>query len=179
MDVPSMSEPIIAMMMAIDKNKLIGSDGGLPWEIPGELAYFKRTTMRKPIIMGRKTYDSIGKPLPGRTNIVVTRNSEWIAEGVTVVGSLEAAFEAGRQVVKSQPATEIVVIGGASICSAAMSLTQRLYLTVVDKAYAGDTYLDSFNWDDWLVISEDVQDLASTGGIPVTYWVLEKIAASE
>ncbi|MFT6303721.1 MAG: dihydrofolate reductase [Granulosicoccus sp.] len=169
-----MSEPVIAMMMAMDKNKLIGSDGGLPWHIPGELAYFKRVTMGKPIIMGRKTYDSIGKPLPGRANIVVTHNSEWTADGVTVVGSLDDAFEAGRQALKSQPAQEIVVIGGASLCQAAMSITQRLYLTVVDKAYAGDTWLDSFEWSDWQVLSEDAQSLEDTGGLPVTYFVLEK-----
>jgi dihydrofolate reductase len=179
MDVPFMSEPVMAMMMAMDKNKLIGSDGGLPWHIPGELAYFKRITMGKPIIMGRKTYDSIGKPLPGRANIVVTRNSAWAAAGVTVVGSLDEAFEAGHTALRSQPATEIVVIGGASLCQAAMSLTQRLYLTVVDKAYTGDTWLDSFNWDDWRVETEDVQDQASTGGLAVTYWVLEKVTCSE
>ena len=170
-----MNEPIIAMMMAMDKNKLIGSDGGLPWHIPGELAYFKRVTMGKPIIMGRKTFDSIGKPLPGRANIVVTRNADWKSDGVIVVGSLEEAFEAGRHALKSQAnKEEIVVIGGASLCRAAMSTTQRLYLTVVDKAHSGDTWLDSFNWDDWVVVSESVQDSISTGGLAVTYWVLEK-----
>lgn len=174
-----MSEPVIAMMMAMDKNKLIGSDGGMPWHIPGEQAYFKRVTMGKPIIMGRKTFDSIGKPLPGRANIVVTRNSEWSADGVTVVASLDDAFEAGRKALKKQPATEIVVIGGASLCQAAMPLTQRLYLTVVDKAYTGDTWLDSFHWDDWSVESEDVQDQDSTGGLAVTYWVLEKVTGIE
>lgn len=174
MDVSSMSEPIIAMMMAMDKNKLIGSDGGLPWHIPGELAYFKRITMGKPIIMGRKTFDSIGKPLPGRANIVVTRNADWTSDGVIVVGSLEEAFEAGRQAIKTQPKEEIVVIGGASLCRAAMSTTQRLYLTVVDKAYTGDTWLDSFNWNEWKVVSESVQDPTNTGGLAVTYWVLEK-----
>ena len=72
-----MSKPVIAMMLAMDKNRLIGSQGDLPWRIPGELAYFKQVTMGKPVIMGRKTYESMGKPLPGRTNIVVTRNSQF------------------------------------------------------------------------------------------------------
>lgn len=169
-----MNEPVIAMMMAMDKNKLIGSDGGLPWRIPGELAYFKRVTMGKPIIMGRKTFDSIGKPLPGRVNIVVTRNVKWSAVGVTVVGSLTEAIEAGRRALIELPAEEIFIIGGASLCSAAMSMTDRLYLTVVDKAYTGDTWLDSFEWSDWKVSSEDVQSLDDTGGLPVTYFVLEK-----
>lgn len=169
-----MTEPVIAMMMAMDKNKLIGSGGGLPWHIPGELAYFKRVTMGKPIIMGRKTYDSIGKPLPGRVNIVVTRNPEWAADGVSVVGSLDEAFKAGREALVKQPATEIVVIGGASLCQAAMPLTQRLYLTVVDKAYTGDTWLNSFEWSDWQVFSEEAQLPENTSGLPVTYFVLEK-----
>lgn len=169
-----MSEPVIAMMMAMDKNKLIGSEGGLPWRIPGELAYFKRVTMGKPVIMGRKTFDSIGKPLPGRANIVVTRNAAWTAEGVTVVSSLEDALAAGQAALIEQPAEEMFIIGGASLCSAAMPKTDRLYLTVVDKAYTGDTWLDSFEWSDWQVASENVQSLEDTGGLPVTYFVLEK-----
>lgn len=166
--------PDIAMMMAMDKNKLIGQDGGLPWKIPGELAYFKRVTMGKPVVMGRKTFDSIGKPLPGRTNIVVTRNSEWSSEGVVVVNSLDDAIAASQDALNDQPADEIMIIGGASLCRDAMGITQRLYLTVVDKAYEGDTWLDSFNWNDWTVVSEDKQSLEDTDGLPVTYWVLEK-----
>jgi dihydrofolate reductase len=169
-----MSEPVIAMMMAMDKNKLVGSDGGMPWHIPGEQVYFKRVTMGKPVIMGRKTYESIGKPLPGRQNIVVTRNAEWSADAVSVVGSLDDAILAGHNALKKQPAEEIFIIGGAALCSAAMPITDRLYLTVVDKAYSGDTWLDSFEWDHWEVVSEDPQDLSTTAGIKVTYWVLEK-----
>jgi len=160
------------MMMAMDKNRLIGQAGGLPWHIPGELAYFKRVTMGKPIIMGRKTFDSIGKPLPGRTNIVVTRNDQWRAEGVQTTASLAKAIEAGRRAFQQDK--EIIIIGGASLCQSAMPLTQRLYLTVIDKAYSGDTWLESFEWSDWRVVSEDVQPLSVTKGIPVTYWVLEK-----
>ena len=166
--------PTIAMMMAMDKNKLIGQNGGLPWKIPGELAYFKRVTMGKPVVMGRKTFDSIGKPLPGRTNIVVTRNAEWSSEGVVVTNSLDDAIVASHDALNDQPADEIMIIGGASLCRDAMGRTQRLYLTVVDKAYEGDTWLDSFNWSDWKVVSEDKQSLEDTGGLPVTYWVLEK-----
>ena len=169
-----MSEPIIAMMMAMDKNKLIGSDGGLPWHIPGEMAYFKRVTMGKPVIMGRKTFDSIGKPLPGRRNIVISRNPDFAVVNVEVVRDLEQAFDAARAAVLEQSAEEIMVIGGASICRAAMNATQRLYLTVVDKTYDGDTWLDSFEWKDWSVVREDKQPLSDTGGVPVTYWVLEK-----
>lgn len=169
-----MSQPVIAMMMAMDKNQLIGKGGGLPWHIPGELAYFKRVTMGKPVIMGRNTYESIGKPLPGRTNIVVTRNSHWVCDGVVVVDSLDAAISAGLLAVQQQPANELMIIGGAALCRDAMPLTQRLYLTVVDQEFSGDTWLDCFSWDQWITIAEDVQDPQSTGGYPVTYWVLEK-----
>ncbi|MFK7997279.1 MAG: dihydrofolate reductase [Granulosicoccus sp.] len=171
-----MTQPAIAMMMAMDKNRLIGKAGGMPWHVPGEMAYFKRVTMGKPVIMGRKTFESMGKPLPGRTNIVVTRSSDWAAENVVVAHDLDSALEIARQVClsASTPADEMMVIGGAGLCRDAMAITKRLYLTVIDHAFEGDTWLDSFEWDDWQIVSEDVQDVQNTGGYPVTYWVLEK-----
>lgn len=164
------------MMMAMDKNRLIGKDGGMPWHVPGEMAYFKRVTMGKPIIMGRKTYESIGKPLPGRTNIVVTRNPQWTADGTVVVNDLDTAMQKAAELCQSEEisADEMVIIGGAGLCRDAMVMTQRLYLTVIDHAYEGDTWLDSFEWGEWHVVSEDVQDPANTKGLAVTYWVLEK-----
>ena len=173
-----MTQPVVAMMMAMDKNRLIGKDGSMPWHVPGEQAYFKRVTMGKPVIMGRKTFDSIGKPLPGRTNIVVTRNQDWQADGVTVVHDLDAAIDKACVAcasVAGKPATrEMVIIGGAGLCREAMSITQRLYLTVIDHEFQGDTWLDSFHWEDWSTVSEEPQDAANTGGLAVTYWVLEK-----
>ena len=172
--------------MAMDKNKLIGKAGGMPWYVPGEQGYFKKVTMGKPIIMGRKTFESIGKPLPGRTNIVLTRNSQWsesqpAGDAIKVVHSLDEATELARTICKKGDANtlqatvdEFVVIGGAALCRDAMTNTQRLYLTVIDHAFEGDTWLDSFNWDDWTVVSENPQDPATTDGLNVTYWVLEK-----
>ena len=170
------TQPTLAMMMAMDKNQLIGKAGGLPWHVPGDLAYFKRVTMGKPVIMGRKTFDSIGKPLPGRTNVVVTRNSQWQAEGVLVAHDIAEAMELARNIclTSDTKAAEMMVIGGAGLNREAMPLTQRLYLTVIDHAYEGDTWLDSFQWSDWSVVSEEVQDPANTGGLSVTYWVLDK-----
>lgn len=169
-----MPTPVIAMMMAMDKNKLIGQAGGMPWHVPGEMAYFKRVTLGKPVVMGRKTYESIGKPLPGRPNIVVTRDADWFADNVTIVHSLDDALTAGSEAAEQASASEIMIIGGAGLCRDAMPITQRLYLTVIDKAYEGDTWLDSFHWEDWRVVSEDPQDTTQTGGLPVTYWILEK-----
>ncbi|MBX2883974.1 MAG: dihydrofolate reductase [Granulosicoccus sp.] len=172
----SLQAPVIAMMMAMDKNRLIGQAGGLPWHIPGELAYFKKTTWGKPIIMGRKTYESIGKPLAGRSNIVVTANRSWQADGVIICHDLDSAIAQAIDIASSEsnPANELVIIGGAGICKLAMPLTQRLYLTTIDRAFEGDTWLDSFHWDEWQKVSEEVQDETNTGGLPVTYWVLEK-----
>jgi len=171
-----MSNPVIAMMLAMDKNRLIGSNGNLPWHIPGELAYFKQVTMGKPIIMGRKTFESMGKPLPGRTNIVVTGNRQWQAAGVTVATSIESALSIACEIAMQSEtrADEVFIIGGAGLCRDAMPLTQRFYLTVVDHAFEGDTWLDSFDWDEWNKVSSDVRDPSTTNGLPVTYWVLEK-----
>lgn len=170
------SGAMLSMMMAMDRNTLIGKQGGLPWHVPGELAYFKSVTMGKPIIMGRKTFDSIGKPLPGRTNIVVTRDVGWQREGVTVAHSLDAAIAIGRALAL-KPATlasEVVVIGGAALCRAAMPLTERLYLTCIDHEFEGDTWLDSYDPDEWREHSRTPRDPASTGGLDVVYLVLER-----
>jgi len=141
------------MMMAMDANKLIGANGGLPWHIPGELAYFKSVTMGKPVIMGRKTFESIGKPLPGRANVVVTSNTSWQRDGVH---------------------TEIMIIGGAALCRELMPVTERLYLTYIDKAFEGDTWLDSFHWREWTEVSRETRDPNDTNGIAVSYLVLER-----
>ena len=104
--------------------------------------------------------------------------SQWSAENVVVAHDLDSAVRQATEVCLSRatPATEMVVIGGAGLCRDAMGMTRRLYLTVIDHAFEGDTWLDSFHWDEWQVVSKDVQDMQSTGGLPVTYWVLEKLA---
>jgi len=168
--------PTLSMMMAMDRNKLIGRQGGMPWHIPGEQAYFKAVTMGKPIIMGRKTYESIGKALPGRTNIVVTRSADWQASDAIVSNSLEQAIEHAHQVAcqESSPADEIVVIGGARLCEQAMPLTQRLYLTVINHEYEGDTWLNSYLPEQWHEVSSDQQDPEKTGGLDVCYKILRR-----
>lgn len=168
---------IVTMMLAMDKNKLIGKDGGMPWKIPGEMAYFKEVTMGKPVIMGRVTFDSIGKPLPGRPNFVVTRNADWVAEGVQTCTSLDAAIAGAKQYYKDSDANEpaapkeVMVIGGAGLCREAMPQTQRIYLTLIDHEYEGDIWFDSFEWDDWQINSrKDLQQ----NGLAYSYLVLER-----
>jgi len=158
------------MIMAMDRNKLIGREGGLPWHISADLQYFKRVTMDKPIIMGRVTFESIGKPLPGRANIVVTRDASMVVAGVEVVGSLQE----GLDVASSQGAQEAMVIGGASICKLAMPVTERLYLTLIDHEFTGDTWLNSFDWNDWSIVSTDPHDERGAGGYQYSYYILDR-----
>lgn len=163
----------ISMMMAMDANRLIGKNGGLPWHISADLKYFKRVTMGKPIIMGRKTFDSIGKPLPGRPNIVITRNENFRADGVEIAKSLEESFLLARQ----HEADEMMVIGGAGICLEAMPHTQRLYLTVIDHEFeGGDTWLQSYQSDEWHEVSAEAHDETTDGGYRFVYSVLERKA---
>lgn len=172
----------LAMMLAMDSNKLIGKEGGMPWFIPGELAYFKSVTMGKPIVMGRITFDSLGKPLPGRPNFVVTRNADWQVEGVTTCNSLDSAIEAASEYNAGQSASssdnsttaepkEIMVIGGAGLCREAMPITQRIYLTYIHHAYEGDVWFDSFEWSDWQEVSRQENDHE---GLKYTYLVLDR-----
>ena len=112
----------IALIVAVSQNNVIGLDNQLPWHLPEDLQYFKSVTMGKPILMGRKTYESIGRPLPGRTNIVITRDSNWTAEGVEVVNSLDAAMLAGAEACKKANSDEIMVIGGAQFIAIAYLL---------------------------------------------------------
>ena len=102
-------------MVAMAANGVIGRDNGLPWHLPGDLRHFKRTTLGKPVIMGRKTFESIGRPLPGRPNIVISRRGNWSAEGVAVAASLEAALDSAQALAAASGAEELVVIGGAQI----------------------------------------------------------------
>jgi len=150
----------IAMVMAMDKNRLVGKDNAMPWFIPGEQVYFKQITMGKPIIMGRKTFDAIGRVLPGRQNIVVTRNREWQFDDVTVVHSLDEAITVANQA----NTDEIMITGGAALCELAMPRTQRLYLTVIDAEYEGDTWLTSFHREQWKEVAR--RDVDGVGEVP-------------
>ncbi|MFA0809880.1 dihydrofolate reductase [Microbulbifer epialgicus] len=130
----------IALIAAVARNGAIGKDNGLPWRLSGDLQFFKRTTMGKPVVMGRKTYESIGRPLPGRANIVITRNKDWQADGVEVVDSLEAALDLARERAAQTGAKELMVIGGAQIYRQALPLAARLYVTEVDTEVEGDAF---------------------------------------
>lgn len=137
----------ISLIVAASTNNVIGVDGELPWRLPEDLRHFKAVTMGKPIIMGRETWDSIGRPLPGRSNIVLTRQAGFEADGCVVVGSIEEAIEAAGD------AEEIMVIGGGEIYRQFLPLAARIYLTRVQVETEGDTLFPELDMDDWEVVS--------------------------
>ena len=136
----------LALIVAVADNGVIGRNNALPWRLPEDMRLFKRVTMGKPIVMGRKTFESIGKPLPGRTNIVITRNPAFQAEGVKVVPSLAAALELATNIAQRDGAEEAVVIGGAEIYRATLPQANRLYVTEVHTVVEGDAVLPAIDW---------------------------------
>jgi dihydrofolate reductase len=140
------------MIAAIGANRVIGADGSIPWRLPSDFAYFKRTTLGKPIVMGRKTFESIGKPLPGRTNIVVSRQPGYQPDGVLVISGLEAALDHARSIAEADGAGEVMVIGGGTIYEQAMPYAALLYITHVGLAPDGDAVFPPIVPEDWAVV---------------------------
>lgn len=141
--------PCLAMIAAMARNRVIGRDNALPWHISADLKHFKRTTLGKPVVMGRKTFESIGRPLPGRTNIVVTRQQGYQPEGVRVVASAEAAVQAARELALADGAEEVMVIGGEQLYRALLPFARRLYLTEVDCDVDGDAWFPALEAGQW------------------------------
>ena len=137
----------ITLIAAMGKNREIGLDGRMPWHLPAELQHFKQTTMDKAILMGRKTWQAIGRPLPGRQNIVITRNPEFQAEGADVCTSLDAAVDVSGS-------AEIMVIGGGQLYALAMPLAQRMVLTMIDIQPDADTWFPDWQNGDWQLAHE-------------------------
>lgn len=147
----------LSLIVATANNNAIGRNNELPWHLPQDLKYFKSVTLGKPVIMGRKTFESIGKPLPGRTNIVVTRQKDWKFAGVLVAKSVEEALEIGQQFRNEQDnlAEEIMVIGGAEIYRHALPIADRVYLTRIDANVDGaDAYFPELPAKQWKLASE-------------------------
>src|SRR5690606_6245533 len=157
----------IAMIVAMASNRVIGRNNQLPWHIPGDLKFFKATTMGKPLVMGRKTFESIGRPLPGRDNIVITRSQEWQADGVLIAHSLEQALDMAEASAEATGADEIMVIGGGEIFTAIMARTDRLYLTLVQADVEGDAYFPELDWAAWHEVSRE--DFAAENANPYDY----------
>ena len=158
---------LLALIVAQSQNRVIGRNNALPWHLPEDLKYFKTVTLGKVIIMGRKTYESIGRPLPGRTNILISRDLSYKVEGVTVVHSLEQAIEQAKAVSTVNAVDEALVIGGAELYAQALPLAQRLYLTQVHHQVGGDAYFPELDSSQWQQVSR--QDFAATESNPYSY----------
>ncbi len=133
-----MTNPIISLVAAMAKNRVIGKDNGMPWHLPADLKHFKAVTLGKPIIMGRKTYESIGRPLPGRQNIVISRDPTYQLDGCDTVTSFEAALELTKHI------EEVMVVGGGFLYSQVLPLANKLYLTFIDLEVDGDTQFPEY-----------------------------------
>ena len=157
-----------AIIVAMARNRVIGKNNALPWYLPGDLKYFKQVTMGKPVIMGRKTFESIGRPLPGRLNVVITRNPDWQApEGVLVVTSLADALVKAEAQALIEGGDEVMIIGGGQIYAEALPLTERLYLTQVHADVSGDAYFPEVDLDSWQELGRE--DFSASGHNPYDY----------
>ena len=139
----------VSLIVAATRNQVIGRDNQMPWHLPADLRYFKQRTLGKPIIMGRKTWESLGRPLPGRLNIVVTRQTDIALEGAEVFADLQAAIERGQEWAGEQGVDEVMVIGGGQLYQQALALTQRVYLTRIDLELEGDTFFPVLDAQQW------------------------------
>ncbi len=159
---------MLSFIVAIAKQRVIGYRNGMPWHLPAELAYFKRTTIGHPIIMGRKTYESIGRPLPGRRNIVVSRNGDFHGEGIEVAHSLDAAIAlcAGR---------DAFVIGGATLFAEALERADRLFITEIDAAPEGDTFFPPISTQQWREVSRERREADAKNPYAMEFVVLERV----
>jgi dihydrofolate reductase len=165
----------IALIVAMSQNGIIGLNNQLPWRLPEDLRYFKKTTMGKPVIMGRKTFDSIGKALPGRTNIVITTQQNiQLPDGVRLAHSMSEAMKIAESVGIKDGVNEVMVIGGEQIYALFMPKAARIYLTKVHADVNGDAYFSSFNENDWQLISEDNLKASENNPYDYSFCVLER-----
>ena len=157
----------LSMMVAKASNNVIGRDNKLPWYLPNDLKYFKQVTFGKPVIMGRKTWESLKGPLPGRTNIVITRQPDYLADGAKVVASLDDAVAMAENVAFIEGQEEAVIMGGAEIYSLALPQAERLYLTEVHANVEGDTFFPEYDASEWQQIARE--DFVAEGPNPYDY----------
>ena len=159
----------LSIVVAMDDNRLIGSKNQLPWHLPADLAYFKKLTTGKSILMGRKTYDSIGRPLPNRRNIVITRNANISIPGCEVVSSIDHALELTKE------DTEVMVIGGASLCEQLLPKINRLYITKIDGVFEGDVFFPKYDDFNWLEVSCESHPKDSSNAYSYKFIVLDRV----
>ncbi|MDF2371193.1 MAG: dihydrofolate reductase [Rhizobiaceae bacterium] len=170
-------EPRVVLVVAAARNGVIGSDGAMPWRLSTDLKRFKALTMGKPIIMGRKTFQSIGKALPGRRNIVITRDAGFSAPDVEAVASVEAALSLGRNHALTCDVNEICVIGGGEIYRQALPVADRVYLTRVECQPDGDTYFPQIDENIWVIEEESAHAAGANDDVATRFVIYRRKAA--
>ncbi|MDD9876171.1 MAG: dihydrofolate reductase [Magnetovibrio sp.] len=165
----------VSLIVAMAGNRAIGLDGGMPWHISADLKYFKRVTMGAPVIMGRKTYEAIGAALPGRANIVVTRNEAFERADADVVHDLEAALRKARAIAEIEGGDEVFVIGGAEIYAQALAAADRLYVTEIDGTFPGDAFFPDLPAGQWREVSREDHPPESEEGPAFSFVVLARM----
>jgi dihydrofolate reductase len=163
----------LALIAAYAQNNVVGIDNKLPWHLPEDLKYFKRITTGKAIIMGRKTYESIGRPLPNRTNIVITRNADFTAPGIEVVNSLDAAIELAQSINEINGTEEVMVIGGAQIYNESLPKADRLYLTHVHAEVKGDAHFPQVDFSVWKEVGREDYKASETNPYDYSFAVYD------
>jgi dihydrofolate reductase len=167
-----MTRSHLSILVAMAKNRVIGKDNTLPWQLPPDLKRFKQLTMGHHIVMGRKTYESIGRPLPGRTSIIITRQPDYQVPGAIVVASIDQALKVSSE--GQEIGQEIFVIGGAEIYQQALELCQRIYITEIQQEFDGDTLFPELNQQEWREISREKHRLNDGGGLEYHFVVLDR-----
>ena len=163
--------PMISLLVAATENGVIGNDHGMPWHLPDDLKHFRALTLAKPVLMGRKTFDSIGRPLPGRTNLVLTRTPGWAVPGVIVVADLDAAIRAAGS------APELMVAGGAQVYALALPRATRIHLTRIHTVIAGDTRLPEIADSEWRETSRELHPIDARHPYAMSFVTLERYPA--
>lgn len=166
----------ISLIVAMAQNRVIGRENQMPWHLSEDLKYFKRVTMGKPVIMGRNTFESIGKPLPGRPNIVISRNPDYDADGISVVSSVQDALELSEQLTELDDNAEVMIVGGAQIYAQTLPLAQRLYLTEVHAVVDGDAWFPAVNQAEWRLVAREDHPAAGNNPYSYSFLILEKRA---
>jgi len=159
---------MITIIVAMDRNRLIGAQNKLPWHLPADLRRFKQVTMDHPIVMGRTTHESIGRPLPGRQNIVVSRTPGYSSSGCTIVDSLDAALSAAAD------SDEVMIIGGATLYQQILPRTQCIYLTRINHEFEGDTWFPQLEPGDWIEIIRDDYPADAANPYPYSFITMER-----
>ena len=167
-------DPVIALVVARGENGAIGVGGDLPWRLSTDLKQFRKVTLGKPVIMGRRTFMSLPRALDGRVNIVLTRNAAFVAPGAVMAYNLEEAMDVARKEAAKAGVDEIMVIGGDDVFRAVMPMAKRIYLTEVHAAPDADTWLKDFNLKDWRELSRERHEPGPKDEYPFSFVILER-----